>query len=50
MLIFLQVLEVYTKSLITYKLISGNCSTLSKNQIFIIKRDFQAKNKGNGLV
>ncbi|EFA06458.2 hypothetical protein TcasGA2_TC009341 [Tribolium castaneum] len=44
---YIQVLEKYTRTLIQYKVIYGNCANLTKGKIFMVMKEFQAKNSAN---
>ncbi|XP_044745496.1 Fanconi anemia group M protein homolog [Coccinella septempunctata] len=41
---YLEVLEKYSRVLLKYKVVQGNCSTLTKGAIFRIKKEYQEKN------
>jgi hypothetical protein len=45
-----QILEKYTRTLIKYKVIYGNCGNLTKGKIFMVMKEYQAKNSGNRCV
>lgn len=45
-----QILEKYTRTLIKYKVIYGNCGNLTKGKIFMVMKEYQAKNSGNRWV
>ncbi|KAL3287627.1 hypothetical protein HHI36_002096 [Cryptolaemus montrouzieri] len=40
---YIEVLEVNARALIKYKIVRGNCSTLTKGRIFNLKKDFQQR-------
>jgi hypothetical protein len=44
-----QILEKYTRTLIKYKVIYGNCGNLTKGKIFMVMKEYQAKNSGNRM-
>ncbi|KAJ3648440.1 hypothetical protein Zmor_020244 [Zophobas morio] len=44
---YVQILERYTRTLMKYKVIYGNCCNLTKGRIFMVMKEFQARNAGN---
>lgn len=44
---YIMVLEKYTRSLVRYKVIHGNCSSLTKGRIFMILKEFQTRRSRN---
>uniref|UniRef100_A0A6P7HDG0 Fanconi anemia group M protein-like n=1 Tax=Diabrotica virgifera virgifera TaxID=50390 RepID=A0A6P7HDG0_DIAVI len=43
---YMKVLEYYTRSLIRYKVIQGNCANLTKGKIFILMKNYQQNARG----
>ncbi|XP_044263685.1 Fanconi anemia group M protein [Tribolium madens] len=44
---YIQVLEKYTKTLIQNKVIYGSCTNFTKGKIFMVMKEFKAKNSAN---
>ncbi|XP_060519829.1 uncharacterized protein LOC132698011 isoform X2 [Cylas formicarius] len=43
---YLKILEHYTKSLRNYKIVQGNCGSLTKGKIFMLLKEFKKKTRG----
>ncbi|XP_056638705.1 Fanconi anemia group M protein isoform X1 [Diorhabda sublineata] len=43
---YMKVLEYYTRALIKYKVIQGNCANLTKGKVFMLMKQYQTNNKG----
>lgn len=46
---YIMVLEKYTRSLVKYKVIHGNCSNLSKGRIHMILKDYNSRSRNRSV-